>query len=54
LGSHVGTHGILVVFDTTYGPNPNYKALTITVTCQVTSIAPPAAPTTNLAYNVYD
>lgn len=43
-----------MVFDSTYGPNPNYTALTITVTCQVTSITQPANPTTNLGYIVYD
>jgi hypothetical protein len=52
--SHIGTHKIKVVFDSTYGPNPNYQALTITVTCVVTSITQPAAPTTNLSYTVYD
>jgi hypothetical protein len=52
--AHIGTHKINVVFDSTYGPNPNYHALTITVTCQVVSIAQPSNPTTNLSYNVYD
>ena len=53
-GTHTGDHNIKVIFDSTYGPNPDYTALTITVTCQVTSVAPPAAPTTNLEYIVYD
>ena len=52
--SHIGTHRINVVFESTYGPDPNYQALVITVTCTVTSITQPAAPTTNLSYNVYD
>lgn len=40
-----------------YGPNPTYEALTLTVTCQVTSVAPPAAPSVgdaSLTYTVYD
>lgn len=53
-GTATGTHSIKVIFDSTYGPNPDYVALTITVSCQVTSISPPAAPTTNLGYLVYD
>ena len=52
--SHIGTHKIKVVFGSTHGPNPNYQALTITVTCQVVSITQPANPTQNLSYNVYD
>lgn len=52
--SHIGTHKIKVVFDSTHGPNPNYHALTITVTCQVVSITQPSNPNTNLSYNVYD
>ena len=32
-GTHEGTHNIKVVFDSTYGPNPDYTALTIVVSC---------------------
>ena len=53
-GTATGTHNIFVVFDSTYGPNPNYTALTITVTCQVTSITQPSNPVSNLGYIVYD
>ena len=53
-GTAEGTHYIKVVFTSTYGPNPDYTALEIIVSCQVTSITPPAAPTTNLEYVVYD
>ena len=52
--AHIGTHKIKVIFDSTYGPNPNYEAMVITVTCQVVSIAQPSAPVSNLSYNVYD
>jgi hypothetical protein len=57
LASHIGTHKIKVIFDSLHGPNPTYEALTITVTCQVTSVAPPAAPSVgdaSLTYTVYD
>ena len=53
-GTALGTHNIKVIFTSTYGPNPDYTALTIVISCQVTSITQPAAPTTNLSYNVYD
>lgn len=52
--SHIGVHNIIVNFDSTFGPNPTYTALTITVTCQVTSITPPAAPVSDLSYSVYE
>lgn len=53
-GTATGTHYVKVVFTSENGPNPNYTALKIVVSCVVTSITPPAAPTTNLSYNVYD
>ena len=53
-GTAIGTHDLRVIFTSTNGPDPEYIALTITVTCEVTSITPPSAPTTNLEYIVYD
>ena len=52
-GTAIGTHTIKVVFDPTNGSDVSYSALTVTVTCQVTSVTAPAAPTTNLQYYVF-
>ena len=38
--------------DTNSGANPSFESVQVTVTCAVTAIANPAAPTSGLTYTV--
>ena len=53
-GTAVGVHTITVIYDSINGPNPSYTAIELTVTCEVLTITPPSAPTSDLTYIIYD
>ena len=52
--SHMGTWTIEVTQTTTYGDDPVWDAVQITVGCTIATITPDAAPTSGLTYNLYD
>lgn len=53
-GTAEGTWAITVIYESDHGTKPSYTTYTLTVTCTVLSITPPAAPVSGLTYTVYD
>ena len=51
-GTHTGTHTLLATFTSDNGPDPNYTAFVITVTCAVTSFTAPSNPS-NVSYSLF-
>ena len=52
--AHMGTWTISVTQTTTYGTDPVWDAVVITVGCTISTITPDAAPTSGLTYTLYD
>jgi hypothetical protein len=50
----VGTYEIAATYTPDSGTASQFAILTITVRCEITSFAVPAAPTTGLTYNIWD
>ena len=50
----MGDWTIEVTQTTTYGTDPVWDAVVITVGCTISTITPDAAPTTGLTYVLYD
>jgi hypothetical protein len=52
--AHIGTWTIEVTQTTTYGTDPVFDGVVITVDCHLTAIAVDAPPTSGLTYSLYD